>query len=220
MVEKRTQEVEVRKKSKKLDWIIYLLAFISLILMVVVIITNNKTDVKVVDIKPIISDITEKEQKTITDTEEKIEPKKIEPTENKEITKEKDNIKDAKTIAKKEEEKEIKKTEKDIKEVKESIKEKEKTKKVEKQEKTIKENIVDKKYIDYKNYNWKALKRYKVKPDKNLYIVSEYTVQEGDALWKIAQKMGVKTINIIAVNNTLTNPNLILPGQVILIPNM
>ena len=217
-MEKRTQEVEIRKKGKKLDWIIYILAFIALALMVIVIVSNNKIEVKITDIKPIITDMAEKD-KTTEKIDEKFEPKTIEPKE---------------TIIAKKDEKEKKDETKIVEEKKQEIKKEEtkkqtkieekKTKEIAKTEdKKIKEQKIkevrDDKRIDYKNYNWKALKRYKAKPDKDLYIVSKYTVQDGDALWKIAQKMGVRTINIIAVNN-ISNPNLIFPGQVILIPNM
>lgn len=44
-----------------------------------------------------------------------------------------------------------------------------------------------------------------------------YTVKAGDTLWKIATSFNVPLETLIAANN-LTNPNLIEPGQVIIIP--
>ena len=44
-----------------------------------------------------------------------------------------------------------------------------------------------------------------------------YTVQKGDNLTKIATRYGV-TVNAIVVANNIVNPNLIYPGQVLVIP--
>lgn len=44
-----------------------------------------------------------------------------------------------------------------------------------------------------------------------------YTVQAGDTLWSIAQRFGTTVDEIVALNN-ITNPNLIFPGQVLVIP--
>ena len=44
-----------------------------------------------------------------------------------------------------------------------------------------------------------------------------YTVKPGDTLNKIAQQHNVSVADLIAVNN-ITNPNLIFPGQVLVIP--
>lgn len=44
-----------------------------------------------------------------------------------------------------------------------------------------------------------------------------YTVQAGDTLYKIAAKYGV-TVSAIVAANTIANPNLIYPGQVLIIP--
>jgi LysM repeat protein len=44
-----------------------------------------------------------------------------------------------------------------------------------------------------------------------------YTVQAGDTLYKIAAKYGV-TVSAIVTANNITNPNLIHPGQVLVIP--
>ena len=44
-----------------------------------------------------------------------------------------------------------------------------------------------------------------------------YTVQAGDTLWSIAQRFNTTVDEIVALNN-ITNPNLIFPGQVLLIP--
>ncbi len=60
--------------------------------------------------------------------------------------------------------------------------------------------------------------KYSVEPDAGLRIVSKVRIRYGDALWKIASRHGVRTINIIYVNK-LKNPDLIYPGQVINIPN-
>ena len=45
----------------------------------------------------------------------------------------------------------------------------------------------------------------------------KYTVVSGDMLWKIAQKFGTTWEKIAEVNN-LSNPNLIFPGNVFIIP--
>lgn len=45
----------------------------------------------------------------------------------------------------------------------------------------------------------------------------KYTVMEGDTLWKIAYKTGT-TLDHLVVANNLSNPNLIYPGQIIIIP--
>jgi LysM repeat protein len=50
-------------------------------------------------------------------------------------------------------------------------------------------------------------------------VVQQYKVKTGDALWKIAKKFNVRTINIIAVNQKMNNPDKIFPGQTISIPN-
>lgn len=44
-----------------------------------------------------------------------------------------------------------------------------------------------------------------------------YTVQAGDTLWSIAQRFGTTVDAIVALNN-ISDPNLIFPGQVLLIP--
>lgn len=44
-----------------------------------------------------------------------------------------------------------------------------------------------------------------------------YTVQAGDTLWSIAQRFNTTVDEIVTLNN-ITNPNLIFPGQVLLIP--
>jgi hypothetical protein len=46
---------------------------------------------------------------------------------------------------------------------------------------------------------------------------TEYTVQRGDWIWKIARTLGVKPEDILKANN-LTNPNTIYPGQKLCIP--
>ena len=46
---------------------------------------------------------------------------------------------------------------------------------------------------------------------------SSYTVRPGDTMWKIARKFNVSLHDLINANS-LTNPNLIYPGQIIIIP--
>ncbi len=46
---------------------------------------------------------------------------------------------------------------------------------------------------------------------------SKYTVQPGDVLWKIAAQNGVSVAELVKYNN-MKNPNLIYPGDVIMIP--
>lgn len=45
-----------------------------------------------------------------------------------------------------------------------------------------------------------------------------YTVQPGDTLWRISRRFGVTIDAILRLNPNITNPSLILPGQVLLIP--
>lgn len=47
---------------------------------------------------------------------------------------------------------------------------------------------------------------------------SNYIVMEGDTLWKIAKHQQIRLERIIRSNQQLQNPNLIYPGQVIIIP--
>lgn len=47
--------------------------------------------------------------------------------------------------------------------------------------------------------------------------VEEYTVKSGDLLWKIAKKYNTTWENL-AEENALENPNLIMPGQVLVVP--
>lgn len=47
---------------------------------------------------------------------------------------------------------------------------------------------------------------------------SEYTVQKGDSLWKIAKKYEIGLSEIIEANPQISNPDLIYPGQIINIP--
>jgi spore coat assembly protein SafA len=53
---------------------------------------------------------------------------------------------------------------------------------------------------------------YKDKPYMTIYIV-----QKGDTLWKIAKRYNVTLDAIIKANN-ITNPDLIYPGQRLIIP--
>lgn len=52
--------------------------------------------------------------------------------------------------------------------------------------------------------------------DKRLVENSEYTVQRGDTLFRIARMHGVAVEDLIAANNLVSN--LIHPGQIIIIP--
>ncbi|MGE5372170.1 MAG: LysM peptidoglycan-binding domain-containing protein [Solirubrobacterales bacterium] len=47
----------------------------------------------------------------------------------------------------------------------------------------------------------------------------QYTVREGDTLYTISQRYGVPLDAVIAANPQITNPNVIVPGQVICIPS-
>lgn len=53
--------------------------------------------------------------------------------------------------------------------------------------------------------------------DKRLVNNSEYIVQRGDTLFKIARTHGVAVEDLIAANNLVSN--MIHPGQIIIIPN-
>lgn len=48
-------------------------------------------------------------------------------------------------------------------------------------------------------------------------IIASYVVQSGDTLLKIAEKFDISTFEILSANN-ITNPNLIYPGENIVIP--
>lgn len=50
-----------------------------------------------------------------------------------------------------------------------------------------------------------------------LLSMNTYTVRSGDMLWKIAQKFGMKWEDL-ATANGLENPNLLLPGQELVVP--
>ncbi len=45
-----------------------------------------------------------------------------------------------------------------------------------------------------------------------------YVVRPGDTLWKIAGRFGVSVDQILSVNVNIKNPNVIIPGQIIIIP--
>ena len=45
-----------------------------------------------------------------------------------------------------------------------------------------------------------------------------HTVVKGDTMWKIASKYQVGASEVIRANSQITNPNLIYPGQVLIIP--
>lgn len=46
----------------------------------------------------------------------------------------------------------------------------------------------------------------------------EYVVQPGDTLFRIARRFNTTVSAILAINPQITDPNLIIPGQIILIP--
>jgi LysM repeat protein len=54
-------------------------------------------------------------------------------------------------------------------------------------------------------------------PGTTLPPTQQYTVQPGDTLYRIAQRFGVTVDEIVRLNN-ISDPNLIFPGQVLLIP--
>ena len=54
-------------------------------------------------------------------------------------------------------------------------------------------------------------------PEEKLPLT--YVVQSGDVLWKIARQFGVTTADLINMN-ALTNPDLIYPGQVLVLRRM
>ena len=47
-----------------------------------------------------------------------------------------------------------------------------------------------------------------------------HAVQKGDTMWKLAVKYQIGTSEIIAANPQISNPNLIYPGQVLIIPQL
>jgi uncharacterized YkwD family protein/spore coat assembly protein SafA len=47
-----------------------------------------------------------------------------------------------------------------------------------------------------------------------------YTVKSGDSMWKIAVKYQIGVSEIISANRQITNPNMIMPGQNLSIPNI
>jgi uncharacterized YkwD family protein/spore coat assembly protein SafA len=47
-----------------------------------------------------------------------------------------------------------------------------------------------------------------------------YTVRTGDSMWKIAVKYQIGVSEIISANRQITNPNMIMPGQKLSIPNI
>lgn len=46
--------------------------------------------------------------------------------------------------------------------------------------------------------------------------ITSYTVRSGDTLWKISRRFGVRLVDLINLNQ-LTNPDLIYPGQILVI---
>jgi uncharacterized YkwD family protein/spore coat assembly protein SafA len=47
-----------------------------------------------------------------------------------------------------------------------------------------------------------------------------YTVKSGDSMWKIAVKYQIGVSEIINANRQISNPNMIMPGQKLTIPNI
>jgi uncharacterized YkwD family protein/spore coat assembly protein SafA len=47
-----------------------------------------------------------------------------------------------------------------------------------------------------------------------------YTVRPGDSMWKIASKYQIGISEIISANPQIRNPSMIMPGQVIKVPNI
>jgi hypothetical protein len=64
---------------------------------------------------------------------------------------------------------------------------------------------------------WPVFPWQPVKPMPPHPVEKTYIVRSGDTIWKIANMFGVSMDAIIAANN-LTNPNLIFPGQQLIIP--
>ncbi len=256
-----------KRKGKRLDWIIYLLALVSFALMIIVIVHNNKTS-NILEGNQISQGIMipekqkqtndsivigkeEAEEKTISEDENVLETE----DEKKESVLENDDGKTMdKNIVDADDQENIEnadENEKNIVVESKQIDEKKKTNMVsekieveakekdnivneqeyDKQEKIKKEDVVDNKteeniipqnkVVEDSNieYNWKVLNRYTAKPNDNLTISTMYKVKNGDALWRIAEKYNVRTINIIAVNKNISNPDIIVPGQTISIPN-
>jgi hypothetical protein len=65
---------------------------------------------------------------------------------------------------------------------------------------------------------WPVLPWPPMKPKPPHPAAKTYIVRSGDTIWKIANMFGVSMEAIIAANN-LTNPNLIFPGQQLIIPS-
>ena len=55
-------------------------------------------------------------------------------------------------------------------------------------------------------------------PNQAQTEVAYYTVKKGDTLWGIAGKFGVALKELIAANPQIRNPNLIYPGDRVVIP--
>lgn len=87
--------------------------------------------------------------------------------------------------------------------------------------------------IEYKDYSKKVVlvsapsaegntvKKAEVKESENPKKPSEYVVKSGDSLWAISKKMygdGSKYSKIVSANKSIKNPNLIFPGQKLVIP--
>lgn len=216
-----------KKKSKKLDYMIYLLAVVSLVLMMVVIFKNNKTT----------TEILEPEKTSIASSQSsstvlsKLEESDITPEsfiQKNEQAEEALKVMEEKEVVVKEEQLLVEESQDSIEttKVEEKIVQKEDTiKELVKedteafQDKQVKDSYKSDQEEKDASYNWKVLKRYPAKPDSNLKTVSSYKVKSGDSLWKIAQKHNVKTINLVAVNN-MANPDYLYPGQIIMISNM
>ncbi|OHD07415.1 MAG: hypothetical protein A2Y41_01360 [Spirochaetes bacterium GWB1_36_13] len=203
------ESITDKKKNKKLDWVIYLLAVIAFALMIVVIMYNSKTSIEILEPeKTIQSNYQEqiKEQLKQQQIEESINTK--EQQDNSVITNDTTKTTDNTQTT----------TDKTTETTTEKVTDN-KNQTTTEDQKTVDNNdqkITEDTSLEYNN---EVLKRYPVKPSQNLKIAGSYKVKKGDALWKIAKQFNVKTINIVAINGKLNNPDFIYPGQVISIPN-
>ncbi len=215
-----------KKKSKKLDYMIYLLAVVSLVLMMVVIFKNNKTTTEILEPEKTSIASSQSSSSVLSKLEESnITPesfiqKNEEEKEALKATEDKNVIQEEQLLVDKTEKNiETTKVEDKIVKKEEIIKEPVKENNVVFQEKQVKNSYKSDKEEQNASYNWKVLKRYPAQPDSHLKTVSSYKVKSGDSLWKIAQKHNVKTINLVAVNK-IANPDYLYPGQIIMISNM
>jgi len=50
--------------------------------------------------------------------------------------------------------------------------------------------------------------------------IINYTVQSGDSIWKICNKFQIGVPEVIALNPQISNPNNIIPGNILKVPNI